>query len=183
MASCDQKVDKVLLEDQKVDTVLLEDLKKSKYANVLNVVFKNHGAVFGGFLRDFFAKKTPSDIDVAISYLYFHTFDNEIKTLGYTNTHVNQSDQLYTYTNEKQIKIEVIQVEDNPHDTKLGPCPDPDYDVNLLAFNGKDLYNWMDDTITIASILANIEKKVAIAILPQPDRIAKMVAKGYEIGS
>ena len=99
------------------------------YSPEFTVLFKNKGCVFGGFLRDYIAGYPPNDVDVCVSHLYWEQYCEDMIELGYNIDF--QTKDVYILSKEKELKIEVLVVEDDPAFSLLGPCPDPDFDINL----------------------------------------------------
>lgn len=84
------------------------------------------------------------------------------------------------YYKKDCILVEVLIGEEDMKDCRLGPCPRPDYTVNLLALDGNGLYDWMGE-YEVEDIIESIQKREAVAIDPTPDRIKKFATKGYTI--
>lgn len=55
----------------------------------------------------------------------------------------------------------------------------PDFDVNMLAYDGIKLFNYNDPTSSIENILNNIKLKQAKCLLPSNERYNKMYEKGW----
>jgi hypothetical protein len=71
-----------------------------------------------------------------------------------------------------------------PEDTWLGPTCTPDFDVNLLAYNGHELYLWpgpRETKQTISDVIEAIQTKQAKQLDPDVSmaRIHKMQDRGF----
>jgi hypothetical protein len=149
-----------------------EELQLSKFKEVVNIVLEHNGCIFGGFLRDFVMQKQPRDMDVVLYYSKLSQFDTELKALGYTTMDDLEDDEL-EYNCDGRIPIHVVvETEEQDPKIRLSPCPIPDYDVNLLAFDNFGLFNWMDMSDP-SIIIQKIHNRVASAIKPNEDRIKK----------
>lgn len=158
-----------------------ESFFTSEDKEVLEVVLSNRGAIFGGYLRDVYAQVAPVDIDVVISLLDKEKFEKEISSL-YSTSVANHSNGTTAYSQEGRRPLEVLFIDDDPEDTVLGPCPDPDYDVNLLVFSRKDgLNDWTGSNASLDSILEHIEQRLCVALSPVPGREGKIRQKGYTV--
>lgn len=148
---------------------------------VVKCVIKRQGAVFGGYLRDFFANEKSKDIDVIVHQAQYDAFHTDLVALGYETKSTPNKYETYIYTKENSIEVEVL-IEDDPEmeGKRLGPCPAPDYSVNLLAYDKNGLYEWMGE-FEVWDILHQINKRVAISIEPSLERKKKFATKGYTI--
>jgi hypothetical protein len=155
-----------------------EELQLSKFKEVVDIVLDHDGCIFGGFLRDFVMQKQPRDMDVVLYYSKLFQFDFDIKALGYTTTDDLEDDEL-EYNCDGQLPIHVVvETEEQDPKIRLSPCPIPDYDVNLLAFDNSGLFNWMDMSDP-SIIIRKIHNRVASAIKPSEDRIVKFKLMGF----
>ena len=153
--------------------------------DVLNIIFKYKGAVFGGYLRDIISDNEPSDIDVAISEMYAPSFFDEIEDLGYD---VRCIDDIFNFSKEGHREVEVILTEDDPDDTILGPAAYPDFDVNLLVYSRQDGLNDWTGEIDVNTIIDHILNKTAHQISSDEDlepdtvkRKEKLTRKGFTL--
>jgi predicted nucleotidyltransferase len=159
---------------------LCESLFRSEYAPVLEIFRDAQACVFGGFLRDFVSGDSPNDIDVVVREICQETLHADLIELGY-HLEADQDDEL-EYAKQDCLPIHIIIDDDAPIDpfVRLGPCPIPDYDVNLLALDASGIFNWMDLSDPDV-IIAKILKREASAINPEPDRIEKFATKRFKI--
>ncbi len=155
-----------------------EELKLSKYQDVVSIVLKNDGCIFGGFLRDYAMQKNPRDLDIVLYYSKLSQFDNEVKLLGYHTMDDLEDDEL-EYTCDEKIPIHVVIEKEEDEHIRLSPCPIPDYDVNLLALDSKGLFNWMDSSSDPSITIQKIHVGIASAIKPTENRIAKFKLMGF----
>lgn len=155
-----------------------------KKSDVLSIVFKNHGVVYGGYMRDFYAGLKPSDIDVVISENHSASFAMDMFEAGYT-AKPGKHAEITLFTKEGELDVEMIECEDDPIAYWIGPCADPDYSVNLLAWDGTYLWNWTfgsEDDLSVKEIIKHIRAKTAFQLeTPNPDRQKKMKKKPFEI--
>lgn len=148
---------------------------------VLAQVFAHEGVVYGGYLRDIIAGVPPTDIDIVLPDIYFDSFDRWMKKEGY-RSEPNTQNETIVYIKEGARTVEAYTVPDDPERTMIGPISEPDFDVNLLTYSDRNgLFDFTNPINSISEILEHISRRVAFAINPKPDRIAKISAKGYKI--
>jgi len=148
-----------------------------------NTLFKCRGVVYGGFLRDLVAHAQPKDIDVVISVLYASEFDAEMAGMGFTAS-FNEENNTTLWSMNGHLPVESYIVEDSPDDTFIGPESAPDYDVNILRYDGKSFRNWMNGSNDVAAVVDHIKQRIAIEFHEdevRPERRAKIIFKGYAI--
>lgn len=151
---------------------------------MFNLLWERKGSVFGGWLRDVIAGDTPKDVDVVLSTAYAKDFIDGMHKLGYISqqTSVDELTSTRIFTKPDTLPVEMIEMDDDPDEILLGPAPDPDFDVNLLAWNGKLVYNWMDpDPFNISDVVKHIQARQAVPIMPSETRMEKIMARGYTI--
>lgn|SRR3989338_7172906 len=149
---------------------------------VIEIIIFNNGAIYGGYLRDSIAgeREKIKDIDVVLSELYRDKFHNEMTEEGY-EVKFNASNFTFVYKKPGEKVVEAYFVQDDPADTVMGPESEPDYDVNLLAWNGESLYIWTDPNRQIYRIISHIIEKKTVEISHNPEREEKILSKGYTI--
>jgi hypothetical protein len=140
-----------------IETQLRKDLSSSVNGKLIEVISTNRGAIFGGFLRDYFAGLPSRDMDIVIYEGFYSKFDLDMKKIGYTTESKILPYQTLIYTKKDAIEVEVLLVEDHPDKVRLGPCPDPDYDINLLTFDEDGLSEWTGSS-DVLIILDHIKK-------------------------
>lgn len=146
---------------------------------LFEVLFENKGVVYGGYLRDIIAGDKPNDIDVVLFEDKLDSFLEATIKLGYTKT--IKDDGLIVLTKANCLKVEAFADGKSTDDVTLGASCDPDYSVNLLTTNGKELYSWVDAQGSVTDIISNILARVAVEMAPSGDRVKKMESKGYKI--
>lgn len=162
--------------------VINELVEQKLLSNIIvKCVIKHQGAIFGGYLRDFFANEKSKDIDVIIHQEQYNALHADLLALGYETKSNLDKYQTLIYTCKDNIEVEVL-IEDDPEmeGKRLGPCPAPDYSVNLLAYDKNGLYEWMGE-FEVVDILSQIRRRVAISIEPSLERKKKFATKGYAI--
>lgn len=148
-----------------------------------NMLFRHRGVVYGGFLRDVIANVQPKDIDVVISILYAADLYGDLLNTGFTSV-FNADNGTMIWTLEGHLPVECYVVEDSPDETFIGPESAPDYDVNLLRYDGNSFRSWIDPSADITSIVEHIKTRLAVEFHEDevhPDRRAKIISKGYTI--
>ena len=148
-----------------------------------NKLFKHRGVVYGGFLRDVIANVQPKDIDVVVSVLYSAELYGDLLNAGFTGV-LNEDNDTMIWSLEGHLPIECYVVEDSPDETFIGPESAPDYDVNLLRYDGKSFRSWVDPSADITSIVEHIKTRLAVEFHEdevRPERRAKIISKGYTI--
>jgi hypothetical protein len=180
-----------LVKDDKINTVTYEN-KGDNFTIVKNGLIKLLGeefidfiknnmiSIYGGIIRDIIAGDTPNNIDVIVSYKKHGDFWKYITRLGYTrNSKLNQ--HVDSYSKQGSLDINIYNVEMDPKKDILYPSNTiPDFDVNLLAFNGQYLYEWTNSpTLCVANIIDRIKRREAIQ--HEATHIGKIEDKGYKI--
>jgi len=149
-----------------------------------DLLFECRGVVYGGFLRDTFANVHPKDIDVIIPELNSTKFDEKMNELGYIGV-LNDHNDTMVWNKVGHLPVESYNIEDDPDEVMIGPVSSPDYDVNLLTFNGNETYNWIDPSKDITIIIDHIKNKVTIELSSEgevsEERCNKILSKGYKI--
>lgn len=147
--------------------------------DAFETIFRNFGVVYGGYLRDYFDGVKPKDIDIVVPDIYKDRFLDELK--GYTFRD-NLENGTVMAERPGHRDIEISFCEDEPEDNLfIGPCAEPDFDVNLLTYDGKKLYNWVDPTIDTILIIERIYERRAKKLSNNVGRMKKMHDKGYRI--
>ena len=157
----------------------------SDFKEQMELVFKWKGVIFGGFLRDIIAEIDPSDIDAVVPLSYKDKFEHDLEKHGYEKEPPSSIYDTTIFRKKNKINIEVIYDENEPGSVVLGPATEPDFDVNILTFDGSNLYNWInmfDPDLDEKRIVENIQKRKTYQF-PDADRhrIDKMKLKGFEI--
>ncbi len=167
--------------ERKVQTYqVIEDLMKSEFKQVIEIILCHGGCIFGGFLRDWFLRIAPTDIDVIKRYETFEEWQvwcSKLKLLGYNFSENECGDQIYQ--GDGLITLHVTENEEeeliSPNE-RLSPCCDPDYNVNFLAFDQLGLYNWVDMSDPCL-IIDYIQQQKTIPYKPNETRKCKMQNK------
>lgn len=145
-----------------------------------SILFRYKGSVFGGYLRDLIANENPKDINVIISEKYFNEFNFHLTKENFSSYFYENGTISYEKDNHRL--IHVILTDYEPEQTPLTPNLKPDFDVNLLAFNGTAFYNWHDPTEEIDGIIEAIKTRTATQLSKISEEMKiSMKEKGYEI--
>ena len=152
----------------------------------LGIIFANKGVVFGGYLRDLISGDDPHDIDAVVPEANWDKFKQDMADEGFNMITPLSKYEPSIFEKEGELTVEVIIGEDPPDFEWLGPSADPDFDVNLLAYNGTKMYNWMsldhDPELDVLIIISSIRKKQTLQFRnAEEDRVNKMKNKGYTI--
>jgi len=99
-------------------------------------------------------------------------FYNSLIVLGY-----KQCDDHGTKFQKDTIIIDVCEFPDDA-DLSVEILVTPDFDVNMLAYDGQRIFNYQNPNHDISETVANIKVKRAKCILPYPERYEKMHNKG-----
>jgi hypothetical protein len=157
-------------------------LKEDK--NVLDIIIRNKGAIYGGYIRDLINGTKPNDIDIIISDLYYDDFVREMIENGYVSSR-NYNNNTIVYKKAGNRDIDVSVVDDNPEETILRPVSIPYFDVNLLEYVNEKLIDWTNPDNDISSIIKHIKDKETVQLQSDDkvglDRIEKIKKKGYTI--
>lgn len=147
---------------------LSDEYKIIDFANIIG------GFVFGGYIRDFINGDPISDIDVAIPLERSQEFYDYLVEQGYEQDKEN----IKRFTRKGSIPVEVQEIDGEG--LLLG-----DFDVNLLAYDGNRLFDYLNEKYPISDIIENIIERKAKSIYTEKftpkERIDKMKSKGYDI--
>lgn len=144
-----------------------------RYCELIDLIYKYHGYLFGGAVRDFLSGVTPNDIDVSISDTVVHEFYSDLEMSGYIQSLDN-----------KFVKNEItVDVSELPEDAELSVDINvsPDFDVNCLAWDGHRIFNFWNPQFDIAETLKHINEKKMVPITPSKNRMDKMLSKGWKL--
>lgn len=149
---------------------------------VVGTLIRHRGVIYGGALRDMLRGLKPNDLDVIISQYEQEEFNSDMKSLGYEPGEVCECGTTM-WTLDGHIPVESYTVEDDPATTFIGPVSDPDYDVNLLRFDGATLRNWITSSEDVSEIIKHIHSGVTLPVGEKikPDREAKIQARRFKI--
>ena len=144
------------------------------YLEIVPLLVSCRGYIFGGAIRDFIRGVEPADIDVSVRD--YETFYSGLTALGYVSSETD-------VTGITMIKGNVIvQVQElNDPDIIVDINVAPDFDINMLAWDGEAIFNYQNPTFDVASTLSHIDTMCAEKIYPTEERIQKMKNKGYTI--
>ena len=150
--------------------------------NALSIIYKHHGVVFGGYVRDQIAGVIPTDIDAVTPKDTYNQVCAELVEAGYIDEGL-QDNGSKLFTKANFLSVELMKCDDlSTDEVFIGPEAVPDFDVNTLAYDGVKMYNWVDPSgRDIFSIIRNIRDRKARNLEAAPDRITKMEEKGYKI--
>jgi hypothetical protein len=154
------------------------------HSAILTHVYTLQGAVYGGYVRDTIAGVQPKDIDVVVPAAHWAQFVNALTFIGYRNIPNPTTSDAVLFVKDGELSIEAISGEDAPGSVLIGPPASPDFDVNLLAYNGRLMYNWgpIGKDLGVLDIISRISKREALQFREaSPERVAKMISKGYRI--
>lgn len=165
--------------------VFAHDLEKfpEQDREVIAIIQKYHGAIFGGYLRDLYSGVKAADVDVIMFKQFFESFNKEVIALGYERKETEKDMYRYTTTIAGRIDIEVV-VDDNETygNVILGPSAEPDATVNLLNYFDGNLHNWMGMGMEPQDIIRMIQRKETYVFAnAEPERVEKIRQKGYKI--
>jgi len=170
----------------KLNPVIQHIQGQSTQEKVLNLIYSLFGIVFAGFLRDTMAGVQPNDIDAVVPIYYSGRVVRSMIELGYTLVEKQEIGIALRFVKEGELNVEISYSEAVPGLTRIKPSAEPDFDVSLLAYNGREMYNWMpgepDSELDVLSIIGRIQRRQTIQFAgAEPHRIKKMQDKGYTI--
>jgi len=143
-----------------------------KYLEVIRALFECKGCIFGGAVRDFIRNEIPKDLDVSV---YDHQrFYDILDSLGFIVDENNRSTMI-----KDDIIIEVCELDNEEVRVEINVSPD--FDVNTLAWDGDNIFNYWNPDFDITNIISNIKNKSAEKIRPTNKRMEKMRSKGWLI--
>lgn len=143
------------------------------------LIYSHDGVIFGGYVRDHFAKLKPNDIDCAIPESKSDSFYDKLKEFGYKLFEQN------VYIKPNSISITVIENDDE--DLKQKEITNiqfscQDYDVNILAYNGNEFFLYTGGDINYLDIIIDhIKNKQMVRLGDKVNdkRKIKMESKGF----
>lgn len=149
----------------------------TEYKEVVKLVILNEGCIFGGAVRDFLRGIHPNDIDVSIPSAMIDNFYKNLEEEGFVET-----DDVDKY-HKGNVLVHVEELCSDDPALKIDLNVVPDFDVNVLAWDGHKLFDFWDEDYDISDILQNIKKGVCVQLSQNvlPKRIIKMKAKGWTI--
>ena len=126
--------------------------------------------------------KSKKDIDVLISDFYAQQFYSELEKNGY-EVKYDKNNGTFVYYKPNLLPVEICEVEENPDEELLLLPGNPDFDVNLLAYNGEKLYDIANPDYNVKLIINNIIQSKALQISEyiNPGRLNKIISKGYKV--
>jgi hypothetical protein len=162
------------------DPILMDQWIYPQDQIVAELIFASCGVIYGGYLRDRRRNVEPHDLDVVMFAGYWVPFRQALIGLGYTVS-LNPENGTFVFSKPNARDIEVMLCEDNPDQVMLGPSAEPDFNVNLLTFNGQQVYNWIDPDMKVNSILADIDRGYAQDLGAEQHRRDKIVLRGFTV--
>lgn len=149
-----------------------------KYSEVINLVIEHRGCIFGGCVRDFLRNEEPNDIDVSIPIEMVQNFYESLVKLGYTPYSIGSI--FFKDVDGQKIIIDVQELSSDA-ELEVELFVNADFDVNLLAWNGKELFVYSSPSYDTKHIIDNIMSKKMESVLPSNERINKMINKGWTL--
>jgi len=165
---------------------------------VVKMLFDHGGIIRGGFLRDILAGDMPKDIDIVIPKTQWVHVYPSLPLFGYKlrgDPHDDETFRIAVLLNDDEINptnlfldIYLSSVEDDGK-IFLSKYP-PDFNVNMLGYNGDMIFNIDNFDGGVDDIFNNIishRARMMRNLRNDPDertgtdRIAKMIRKGYTI--
>src|SRR3989338_4498256 len=146
------------------------------HQDITDLIFKHHGYIWGGYVRDLIAGVSPNDLDIAISDEDAQAFYEKLDAFGYAST------DSHTWNKSGSISIDIVENDDGAHsEHTIEIVASLDYDVNGLAYDGERVFVWGNPEYDPMLIVQAIHDRIATPICPTERRIAKMSKKGYTI--
>jgi len=137
---------------------------------IIDLVLNNKGYLFGGAVRDLIRGEIPSDLDVSI-----RNYENFYEKLALLGFNFLPSGKMI----KDNIILDVLELDDPESFVEIGVPPD--FDVNMLAWDGSKLFNYNNPDFDVTDIIYNIKVKRAFRINPRDERLSKMISKGWDI--
>lgn len=157
----------------------------------LEFIFNSNCFLFGSALRELIGNSNnsnpnPTNInDIDISVLKEKKFDlfKDLENNDFICENKNEDCSQYKFTKKNQIQLDILINEYYPQDSLSIDIFPIDFDVNMLAYNGKFLFIWADKTfINAEQVIDNINKKRATVISKTGIiRTEKLQKYGFEI--
>jgi hypothetical protein len=147
----------------------LEQLIPQRDKVFVDLIIK-YGLIFGDYLRDRFQKNYSNHIDCLIALTYKDLFEEELKQHRFFKDYEEPSPEAFesfSYHPSKRVNLQTdlilhVYYKDNIDCKELKL--EPDFDVNLLTYDGDHLYAWSNCTEPVTSIINNIRKNKAIKL-------------------
>jgi hypothetical protein len=156
-------------------------LPQDESHHIISLITNNKGIVYGGYIRDIINNEIPNDIDAVILENVENKIIQELEHDGYFKHKIDNYLYRFTKNNCKSIDLSVER-EYTMEGIVLSPLSAPDFDVNLLAFDGNKIYNWTGwDNVN--EIIKNIRSRHCRILNPDlnKERIEKMKQRGWTI--
>ena len=162
------------------NSIIQEILAEKKDSQVLEIIFKNHGDIFGGYIRDRIASRVANDIDVLIPFSARREFEAEMTKL-YPVRKVDEKNGATIFTGSDACPCEVFYIDEEVSTNTIGLLTEPDVDINTLSYNPeKGLRNWITGDQNVDVIVDHIKKGICAKYsLCDPRRLRKIKAKGW----
>jgi len=125
----------------------IHDLIFSEDKEVINIIFQFKGIIYGGYIRDIVSKwfnilpdNIPVDIDAVFWDDMEKPFIRRMKRLGYVLSNNNHG--CFSLNKLGARSIDFYSVKNYKDGSCLKPEIFPDFMVNTLMFDGKELQSW-----------------------------------------
>jgi hypothetical protein len=160
-----------------------------QHYKITRLIFDHEGVIYGGYLRDVIAyglNAKPNDIDFVVYRDRMVSLTAALEKLCYTSNEVELGLYDFTSTVGELIPLQML-VEERFPNTELGPSAEPDFNVNLLCFDGMSLGIWTEVYVSqqqLNDIFLDIQDKMAKFIgdrRTMADRLKKMYDRGWEV--
>ena len=160
--------------------------------DIFDLICRNYGSIFGGYIRDVLLHSVPNDIDCVVEQKAYPAIETGLKKMGYEKAESSDLDVIKFVHNDR-IPVEIVIEQEETHETCiLGPCAEPDVDVNNLCWayhlydDKYELSSWVDPNAfdfveKVVERLLNDEKSVFVFPNIPQDRREKILAKGFKI--
>jgi hypothetical protein len=140
------------------------------FIDVVKLLLDSEGYLFGGAVRDLIRDEIPTDLDVSVRN--YQKFYDGLMELGFEITPTSRAIK-------DNIIVDICELDDPDLFVDINIAPD--FDVNILAWDGCKIFNYLDPEYNISDIIENIKNKRAQKITPNNERLCKMHNKGWII--
>jgi hypothetical protein len=154
------------------EQILIDSLVEKIEKKVdMKLIIEYHGHIYGPCIRNILSDNNLKEINVYIPPEYIFSYIEELKNLEYTyNPNSSFATETYYMSNKDKYSVSLIE---NMYEFK------PDFDIDILMYDGYVLSNIDNYNIPITQTYQNIKNKIAKVISTSYDYSLK--EEGYNI--
>jgi hypothetical protein len=156
--------------------------------SIVNQIFNDGGIIYGGLLRDIFMNYHFNDIDIIIDVKMMKKLHYSMQrkfgviwSSDYSSTILGYVGVVPIFGTILDVKVVLTKLRTiDEVRTAFATVHDPMFCTDMLAFNGKKLFNWCASKPSVDEIILAINtKRVTILNRDNIDRVDKMKKRGF----